>query len=198
LYSIIIYCINLQEDKSKSKYVCIKGKECPMPDVKNGNATVNGDVLNVQCKVGYSKTNDEPIKCVEGVWSSPAICPLIDCGDPPNNTNGHNLYDNTTFESTARLFCNNGFMLTARGIFECSADGNWSSSFNASCEPHPCGTYSLPAHSQVEEDFSYVNMTMLLRCDDGFAFTGQIEPFLNCENQTWLGNASCEIPGKGG
>jgi hypothetical protein len=60
---------------------------------------------------------------------------------------------------------------------------------------HPCGPYSLSDHVIESEDLSHINMSITVRCAEGFGFKNNNENQIQCVNNTWIGSPECEIPG---
>ena len=49
----------------------------------------------------------------------------VDCGEPPQPTNGELVLSETTYGSMATFSCNQGYDLIGSEVRVCQADGSW-------------------------------------------------------------------------
>jgi hypothetical protein len=122
-------------------------------------------------------------------------CKPMVCEDNPVVQNGLVNVSKKAINSTAKLQCNPGFMANTNVNFQCMTNGSWVSDSEAACFVHPCGPYLLSDHVIVSEDLSYIDMSITVRCAEGFEFKNKSEKQIQCVNNTWIGTPECEIPG---
>ena len=53
------------------------------------------------------------------------LADILDCGLPPNISNGSFQYTNTTFGSDANLQCNQGFAVNGSSTYTCENSETW-------------------------------------------------------------------------
>ncbi|XP_045201641.2 uncharacterized protein LOC123555112 [Mercenaria mercenaria] len=171
-----------------------------LPSVENGNVNItqtSGQTeATVYCKQGYGEDENQTLTCKDDKWTPVKHCRRTGCGPFPTIANGFLSGKEQTFGSTAKLRCNSGFMVNSTTYFTCLSNGTWDSNTEPTCFPHPCGQYHLSKHVVVKEDFSHVNMSIDVQCEDGFDFANESETYIYCDNNTWIENPRCEIPGK--
>ncbi|XP_053403372.1 uncharacterized protein LOC128558398 [Mercenaria mercenaria] len=170
-----------------------------LPSVENGNVnftqTSDRTEATVYCKQCYGEDANQKLTCKDDEWTPVKPCRQTGCGPFPTIANGFLSGKEQTFGSTAKLRCNSGFMVNSTTYFTCLSNGTWDSDTESTCFLHPCGQYHLSKNVLVKEDFSHVNMSIDVQCEDGFVFANESETYINCNNNTWIGNPICEIPG---
>ena len=188
-------------NKSNNKHNNFTGKCGNPPPVENGYVNESENTgkreATVYCKPGYGTGNHQKITCDDnGEWEPGEPCYLTGCGQLPSIPNGRVIAKEISFNSTAKIDCNNGFMVNNTVDFKCLTNGSWASQTEAECFPHPCGPYTLPGNVIVSEDLSHINMSVILQCDEGFVFKQNSDKLITCDNNTWTGRPECEIPGR--
>ena len=50
---------------------------------------------------------------------------LVDCGDPAQPINGNMTYNETTFNATAVILCDEGYKFTDNNVLRCGENATW-------------------------------------------------------------------------
>ncbi|XP_060564142.1 uncharacterized protein LOC132723432 [Ruditapes philippinarum] len=143
----------------------------------------------------FSSKAEEVVCGLNEMKEPSGSCKPVVCEDNPVVQNGLVNVLKKAINSTAKLQCNPGFMANTNVNFQCMTNGSWVSDSEAACFLHPCGPYSLSDNVIVSEDLSHINMSITLRCAEGFDFKNESENQIQCVNNTWIGTPVCEIPG---
>jgi hypothetical protein len=97
---------------------------CTKPQNASSVSCSNGSCVPT-CSNGYKGSNCDP----------------IDCGPPPDLKNGGYTVNGTTYNNTAKAYCENGYTLSGTTTLTCQASGSWSApSTSPSCKVNAkCG-----------------------------------------------------------
>ena len=124
-------------------------------------------------------------------------CFQVDCGTPPDLTNG-NIVANvgTKYEDTATVTCDEGHTLVPdKPTLTCLTNGTWSNV--GTCDPVVCVTLPQPDHGKLSttETGQVYEDEITIICNAGYTIKGtdQREVVSRClADKTWSNNASCE------
>eukprot|EP00794_Sanderia_malayensis_P006970 gene6970-7755_t len=127
-----------------------------------------GDKVYTKCDVGYVTGGSALRTCQNnGQWSgTQTTCTIQNCGDPGTVTNGIRLMSSTTYQSTARYFCNPGYTLRGSGNRVCQADGTWSGQAT-SCILSNCGGRKLAQSGTIVSNDGRKECHWLIRVTEG-------------------------------
>ncbi|XP_053388744.1 CUB and sushi domain-containing protein 1-like [Mercenaria mercenaria] len=118
-------------------------QDCEVPaNITNGVITRQNstDTFIVLCNHGYILIGNSTVRCdIYGKWMNASVCNPVSCGIPaiPQNRKLVTL-SGTSFESTARMECDEGFLMEGSSVITCLRNGSWT--WIPACEPIDCGT----------------------------------------------------------
>ncbi|XP_052236237.1 uncharacterized protein LOC127848005 isoform X4 [Dreissena polymorpha] len=170
---------------------------CEEMEVENGSVIgagrEYGAVIEVKCHTGYIIRGDNKLTCQgKGHWSDKPACVIQNCGIVTVPTNGIILTSPvvTTFNSSLRFQCNDGYHLTGNGVLWCDANGKWDSSV-PTCVRKYCDN-PTPTNGVVNGTSFYFSDVVSVSCENGFLLSG--EPIIQCQNNSnWTVYPRCNI-----
>ncbi|XP_046367076.2 uncharacterized protein LOC124142560 isoform X2 [Haliotis rufescens] len=151
------------------------------------NTTLNSTAVYI-CTPGFTHVNGSSnITCLKtGVWGTPWIECVVDCGVPSHVSSTNMTYNSTLINSTTEYTCVDG-TAHASGSTEitCQSDGSWTTP-DISCLVD-CGSPPSVLNASVTISGTWVNSSAMYACQDGFKSSGSAS--VTCEK-----NGSWEIP----
>ncbi|XP_052259365.1 sushi, von Willebrand factor type A, EGF and pentraxin domain-containing protein 1-like [Dreissena polymorpha] len=170
---------------------------CEEMEVENGSVIgagrEYGAVIEVKCHTGYIIRGDNKLTCQgKGQWSDSPACVIQNCGIVTVPTNGIILTSPvvTTFNSSLRFQCNDGYHLTGTDVLWCDANGKWDSSV-PTCVRKYCDN-PTPTNGAVNGTSFYFSDVVSVSCDNGYLLSG--EPFIKCQNNSkWTSYPTCNV-----
>ncbi|XP_076821841.1 sushi, von Willebrand factor type A, EGF and pentraxin domain-containing protein 1-like isoform X2 [Clavelina lepadiformis] len=154
-----------------------------------------GDVVTYECNYGHIFSGNPNVTCTRQGWTTNLIqCTRVECGPPPNITNGYWEGNDFHFGGRATYHCHVGYELsTRRNFVSCATNGRWREDV-PSCEVKTCQAPLSPVHGEVRDfgvDYSYGN-EINYTCNPGFMLKGSDVGRCN-ENDTWGKVPECVV-----
>ena len=177
-------CLSTHEWSGNEPY-CQK-KKCPNPPpIENGffdgSEFFYEDIVEYQCNTGYEIVGQARRKCLSvGQWGgADATCIKVSCGPPPVPRNVvYNIPDGDkegSFEATATLSCEEGYLGHGVSVQRCQANGKWTES-NFVCEIVTCPEFPPVRNGRaIGSGFQFGN-EIEIQCDEGFYLVGKARP----------------------
>lgn len=109
----------------------------------------------------------QPLKCLFLL----CISSVVDCFDPGVPTNGLKQLSSTTFGSTVRYSCRQGYRLEGQVQRSCQASGRWSGTL-AQCVPSECGDLGPPQDGRVDFSSMAIGSIASYTCSEGYTLVG--------------------------
>ncbi|WAQ97909.1 SVEP1-like protein, partial [Mya arenaria] len=144
------------------------------------------------CNDGFDMDGDAEMTCLaDESWSSGSvICTIKDCGIRMNPFNGNVTYVNTTYGSTLRYACDEGYLLQGSVAQYCTNQGQWSD-VPAICVLADCGLPNDILNGEVKYNETTFLSIATYTCENGFKIIGV--PMISCfANETWSSLPICE------
>ena len=95
----------------------------------------------------------------------------MDCFDPGVPNNGLKQLSSTTFGSTVRYSCRQGYRLEGQAQRTCQASGRWSGTL-AQCMPSECGDLGPPQDGRVDFSSTAIGSIASYSCSEGYTLDG--------------------------
>ncbi|XP_076821854.1 complement receptor type 2-like isoform X2 [Clavelina lepadiformis] len=152
-----------------------------------------GDVVTYECNYGYILSGNPNITCTRQGWTTNLIqCTRVECGPPPNITDGYWEGNDFHFGCRVTYHCHVGYEFQQRKHFiSCSTDGIWQGDV-PSCKVKTCSAPIAPVNGEVNDDgidYTYGNEISYI-CDPGYELNGSDVGRCN-ENRTWGDAPNC-------
>ncbi|XP_052796583.1 sushi, von Willebrand factor type A, EGF and pentraxin domain-containing protein 1-like isoform X2 [Mya arenaria] len=172
-------------------------KECgAISPPENGIVSYTGKTYGSKalfnCNDGFDMDGDAEMTCLaDESWSSGSvICTIKDCGIRMNPFNGNVTYVNTTYGSTLRYACDEGYLLQGSVAQYCTNQGQWSD-VPAICVLADCGLPNDILNGEVKYNETTFLSIATYTCENGFKIIGV--PMISCfANETWSSLPICE------
>ncbi|XP_045179829.2 complement receptor type 2-like [Mercenaria mercenaria] len=152
---------------------------------------VVGTKITISCREGYFVDGNDTVVCSPNrTWSESPTCEIRDCGIPSDITNGHtNDLENTTFNSTFTVECDEGYVAVGIITVLCDMNGTWTERPN--CRPVSCEIPQvLDNETKIVYNDTTFGATANFRCIDGYSLMGA--SFTTClSNGSWTQIPSC-------
>jgi len=134
-----------------------------------------GQNITLKCNTGYEYENDSvrTEKCMaDGTWTSSVKCLAIVCANTTIVNNGQFVPGNLTFESTASVSCNDGYILNGLNESICQANTTWTAV--GSCDPITCDTLDAAEYNFDGENISGIQFgeSVTINCSAGHSYVG--------------------------
>lgn len=178
---IVRLCLSTLEWSGNDPY-CQRVK-CPDPPTLDngyhvGNEFYFQDAVEYKCNAGYELVGQSRRVCLSvGQWgATDATCIKISCGPPPSRSNVvYNLPggdDTGTFEATAALTCEEGYIGRGVNFQRCQADGSWTDS-NFQCEIITCPELREIRNGQITGSGNKYGNELQFQCSEGYYLVGK-------------------------
>lgn len=162
---------------------------CPRPSSPaNGNVHITGTNVNskafLTCDQGYTPSTGFTTCINSGRWDIPLTCDPVDCNNLKEPLDGHIVYSNsTTFNNTAEIVCDGGYILVGKMSSICQSDGSWSDT-NSTCVPMGCRKLQHLTNGVITlSNSTYVNSTATFSCYYGYTLSGNATS--TCQEDGW-------------
>lgn len=178
-------------DGSWALPACVR---CSEFSIENGSITFMTSNGSASCDEGFDLNGESTIVCQQnGEWSSTPACTIKDCSTPPDVEHGVVVLksNSTTYEATAELQCNVGYIANENQTITCLSTGEWSSI--GFCSMITCEPPGIPRNGSIRPESVLYNFNDVVNvsCDLGYTIDG-MEQIWCLADGNWTALPSCE------
>eukprot|EP00117_Sycon_ciliatum_P031628 scpid5507/ scgid24698/ Sushi, von Willebrand factor type A, EGF and pentraxin domain-containing protein 1; CCP module-containing protein 22; Polydom; Selectin-like osteoblast-derived protein; Serologically defined breast cancer antigen NY-BR-38 len=149
----------------------------------NDSSTLQDSLIEVRCDTGYTLSGESEARCGNNTQWQPdlnsSLCQIVDCNEPtvPQFAELQMPTAATTYNTTRRIRCMDGYTLVGMGETTCSALGAWMPDLNNSsrCDPVDCKAPVNPANGLTSLDRgtqTTLFSTATITCYTGYTLNG--------------------------
>ena len=149
----------------------------------NDSSTLQDSLIELRCDTGYTLSGESEARCGNNTQWQPdlnsSLCQIVDCNEPtvPQFAELQMPTAATTYNTTRRIRCMDGYTLVGMGETTCSALGAWMPDLNNSsrCDPVDCKAPVNPANGLTSLDSgtqTTLFSTATITCYTGYTLNG--------------------------
>ncbi|OCT82976.1 hypothetical protein XELAEV_18025511mg [Xenopus laevis] len=183
--------------------VC-KGKSCDQPPYVENTVIAevkpqykHGDIVKYFCQAGYTISENDQVKCIEGKWTNLPKCTSTSCESAPDITNALLLNKKDNYNSGERAIyrCNSGYVFDMNRDRAVCTNSQWKELPECRKQGQTCGFPPMVQFGDTLESREATNKhgtTLNYKCPEYYILEGNTQ--VVCRNGKWDDPPICIEP----